>query len=412
MTSDALTPRPHDDRPYDVVVFGASGFVGRLTAAHLARHAPLGTRIALGGRSRAKLEAVRTDLGVDWPLVVADSTDPEALEAMAESTRVVATTVGPYARYGLPVVAACAGAGTHYADLTGEVLFVRDSIDQSHDAAVASGARIVHACGFDSIPSDLGVLLTAEAAKADGAGPLTTTTLTLVSARGGVSGGTIDSLRGQVDVITADSAKRRVVADPYSLSPDRAKEPELGDESDSTFVGRTDGRWTGPFVMAPFNTRIVRRSNALQGWEYGRAFQYREVMGFGSSPLGPVLAAATAGGVMAMGFGLALKPTRMVLDRVLPSPGEGPGERTRERGHFRVEVVAATSGGARYRTTVAAKGDPGYAATAVMLGESALCLALDQLPPAAGVLTPATGMGTPLAERLRAAGFTLMTERL
>ena len=399
-------------RSHDLVLYGATGFVGKLTAAYLARSAPAGTRIALGGRSRERLEAVRDELGVDWPVVVADSADAAALEALAASTTAVATTVGPYARYGLPLVAACAAAGTHYADLTGEALFVRDAIDASHDAAVASGARIVASCGFDSVPSDLGVLLTAEAARADGAGQLTDTTLVLVSARGGVSGGTVDSLRGMVDVVTADSDKRKALTDPYSLSPDRSAEPDLGRESDATGISRVDGRWTGPFVMGPHNTRIVRRSNALQDWAYGRTFRYRELMGFGSGPAGPVLAAATAAGILGVGAGLAFKPTRILLDRVLPKPGEGPSVKTQENGHFTVEVTATTTSGARYRTTVAATGDPGYAATAVMLGESGLCLALDELSSGGGVLTPATAMGDRLADRLRAAGFTLRTERL
>ena len=399
-------------RTHDVVLYGATGFVGRLTAAYLAKAAPAGTRIALGGRSRERLEQVRDELGLQWPLVVADSSDAAALTELAESTTAVATTVGPYARYGLPLVAACAAAGTHYADLTGEALFVRDAIDASHEQAVASGARITVSCGFDSVPSDLGVLLTAQAAAADGQGTLADTTLVLVSARGGVSGGTVDSLRGMVDVITADSSKRKVLADPYSLSPDRAAEPDLGRESDATTVSRVDGRWVGPFVMAPHNTRVVRRSNALQGHAYGRTFRYREVMSFGTSPVGPVLAAGTGVGILALGAGLAIKPVRYVLDRLLPKPGEGPSEKTQQNGHFTIHVTATTTTGARYRTIVSAKGDPGYAATAVMLGESALCLGLDDLPPAAGVLTPATSMGTALADRLRAAGFTLSTERL
>jgi short subunit dehydrogenase-like uncharacterized protein len=199
------------------------------------------------------------------------------------------------------------------------------------------------------------------------------------------------------------------MTDPYSLSPDRGAEPEVGRQSDATPVGRTDGRWTGVFFMAPFNTRIVRRSNALQGWAYGQRFRYREVMSFGRSPLGPVLAAGTAAGVASLGFGLALPPTRAVLDRVLPSPGEGPDERTRERGHFRTETTGTATSGRRYRTTFAMQGDPGYAATAVMLGQAGLCLALDELPGGGGVLTPATAMGTLLADRLRAAGAEITT---
>lgn len=198
-------------RDYDVVVHGATGFVGRLTAKHLVGS---DARVALSGRSKDKLEALRSELGVDWPLVVTDSADPASVAALAASTVAVATTVGPYARHGLPLVAACAEAGTHYADLTGEVLFARDSAAQSHARATETGARIVHSAGFDSVPSDLGVHLLAEQARADGEGTLEETVLVLVSARGGVSGGTIDSLRNQVDVVKADSTLRKVVADP------------------------------------------------------------------------------------------------------------------------------------------------------------------------------------------------------
>ena len=405
-------------RDLDVVVFGATGFVGRLTAEYLARSAPATARIGLAGRSREKLEAVRGSLGAratDWPLLVADTSDPASLTTLVESTRVVATTVGPYAKYGLPLVEACARAGTDYADLTGEVLFVRDSIDAHDAAATATGARIVHACGYDSIPSDLAVLLLHEAAKADGAGALEDTTLLVRSMRGGVSGGTIDSLRTQVDVARAQPALRKVISDPYALSPDRASEPELGDESEQLFVGRNGERgvWTAPFVMASFNTRIVRRSAALLDHAYGPRFRYREVMSTGRSPLAPAVAAATSAGLWSLAAGMAFPPARLLLDRVLPAPGTGPGEKARANGHFTIETSTRTSSGARYVATVAAKGDPGYAATAVMLGESALCLALDRdrLPERSGVLTPATAMGTPLADRLRAAGFTVTVER-
>ena len=405
-------------RDHDVVVFGATGFVGRLLAAHLAEHAPDGARIALAGRSADKLQRVAAELperARDWPRLVADTGDAASLERLARSTRVVATTVGPYLRYGLPLVQACAEAGTDYADLTGEVLFVRQSIDRFHDTAVGTGARIVHACGFDSVPSDLAVLLAAEQAKADGAGDLQDTVLHVVSMKGGVSGGTIDSARAQVEAVSADGDLERLVDDPYSLSPDRSAEPDLGDERDRLTVGKDPdlGRWTGPFVMAPFNTRIVRRSNALSGWSYGRRFRYREVMGFGTSPVAPLLATGMTAGLAAGLAGMSFGPTRKVLDRVLPSPGEGPGEQARRNGHFRIEVVARTSTGARYTATVAAKGDPGYAATAVMQGESALCLALDRdrLPEAVGVLTPATAMGSALADRLRARGFEISVAR-
>ena len=405
-------------RDLDVVVFGASGFVGRLLAAHLAAAAPEGVRVGLAGRSADRLAAVRSGLparAADWPVLVADVQDPASLAELAGRARVVATTVGPYQRYGLPLVGACATAGTDYVDLTGEVLFVRQSIDRWHTAAVESGARIVHACGFDSVPSELGVLLCAEQAAAEGAGTLEDTVLHVKSAAGGFSGGTVDSLRMQIDEVAGDPALRRIVEDPYSLSPDRSAEPELGDEQDRLTITKDPelGRWTGSFVMAPFNTRIVRRSNALTGYAYGRRFRYREVMGYGRSPLAPLVAAGVTTG-MAVGMaGMSFGPTRALLDRVLPAPGSGPSEQVRERGHFRIEVVARTSTGARFTATVAAKGDPGYTATAVMQGESALCLALDRdrLPDRAGVLTPATALGPALADRLRAQGFEITVRR-
>jgi short subunit dehydrogenase-like uncharacterized protein len=407
------------DRALDIALYGATGFTGRLVAGYLAEHAPDGARIGLAGRSEERLAAVREGLGAsaaDWPLIVADSSDPESLKALASGTRVVVTTVGPYARGGLAVVEACAAAGTDYADLAGEVLFMRDSIDQFHDVAVATGARIVHSAGFDSIPSDLGVLQLHEAVKADGAGELEDTTLMVSAMKGGPSGGTLDSMKGQMDEARADRDRGRIMADPYALSPDRAAEPDLGRESDLRSVERHDqtGHWLAPFVMASINTRVVRRSNALQGWAYGRRFRYREVMSMGTGATAPAKAAALTGGIGALMAGLSFGPTRGMLERVLPAAGEGPGEDAREKGFFRIEIHARTSSGARYVSRVAAKGDPGYKATSAMLGESGLCLAFDRdrLPPCAGVLTPATAMGTALADRLRAAGFTFEVERV
>jgi short subunit dehydrogenase-like uncharacterized protein len=402
----------------DVVLFGATSYVGRLCAEYLARAAPAGTRIGLAGRSQERLRDLQSSLGgpaADWPLLVADANDPASLKALAAATRALATTVGPYRRYGLPVIEACAGAGTHYADLTGEVLFMREAIDRFDAVASASGARLVHSCGFDSIPSDLGVLLLHEAVTADGTGQLEDTTLVVRAMKGGASGGTVASLKGTVDDVRKDPKLARLIADPYALSPDRDAEPDLGPERDLRGVqfDRELSMWLGPFVMGTINTRAVRRSNALQDHAYGPRFRYREVMGFGSGPLAAVQAAAIVGGFGALAAGLVIPPTRAVLDRVLPSPGEGPSESQRERGHFRLEIHTRTSSGARYVCRLAAKGDPGYKATAVMFGESGLCLALDEdrLPPRAGVLTPATAMGDALVARLRSAGQTLDVER-
>lgn len=396
-------------REHDLVVYGATGFVGALLAAYLAEYAPPEVQIALAGRSRARLEAVRDGLppaGRDWPVVVADSRDPTSLAALAATTCVVATTVGPYARYGLPVVEACARAGTHYADLTGEVLFVRDAIDRFDAVARETGARIVHSCGYDSVPSDLATLLLHECAAADGASGLRDVRL-VATARGGVSGGTIDSLRGQLDEVRRDRVLRRIAADPYGLSPDRDAEPATPQPPDACPPGRTpDGMWTAPFVMAPYNTRIVRRSNALQDWAYGRSLRYSEVMGCGRGPVGAATAAGITAGLAAFVAAMSVPPTRALLDRVLPAPGTGPSEAARGKGWFRMDVDAETDDGRRYHASAAGPGDPGYAATAVMLGQSALALALDgdRLPARAGSLTPATALGGVLVERLRAAG--------
>ena len=402
----------------DVVVFGATGFVGRLVAEYLSRHAPTGTRIGLAGRSAAKLAAVQAHLGPEaaqWPVLEADLDEPASLAKMANAARVVLTTVGPYRRSGINLVEACVDAGTHYLDLAGEVLFIRDSIDRFHSLAMRKGVRIVHSCGFDSIPSDLGALLLHNAAVADSAGDLEDTTLLVKTFKGGLSGGTIASLKLQVDELRNDARSRRIVADPYALSPDRSEEPDLGDERDLMGVefDRELGTWVAPFAMAGVNTRVVRRSNALKGWAYGRRFRYREVSAFGTGPMGAVKATSMAAALGTTIGGLNFRPSRALLDRVLPQPGTGPSQRARETGQFEVELHTRTAGGARYVSRVAAHGDPGYAATSVMLGESALCLALDHnLPGAGGVLTPATAMGMALVDRLRVAGQTLMATRV
>ncbi|MFP3714018.1 saccharopine dehydrogenase family protein [Puerhibacterium sp. TATVAM-FAB25] len=403
-----MTP---DSRDHDIVVFGASGFVGRLVAAQLAEHAPESARIALAGRSREKVERARDELpgrGRDWPVLVADASDAASLAAMAGATRVVVSTVGPYLRHGLPVVEACARAGTHYADLTGEAPFLRQAIDRYDDVARASGARLVHCCGYDSVPSDLAVLTLHRRVEADGAGPLGRV-LTVARARGGVSGGTVASLRGIAELAASDASVRKLLADPFALSPDRGAEPGTPQPADHPAPDRlVDGRWTAPFPMASINTRVVRRSNALQGWAYGRGLRYGEVAGTGRGAGGALGAFGVSAGMGLAAAAFAVPPARALLDRVLPDAGTGPDEETRRTGWFRMELRALTATGERYEAVAAGPGDPGYAATAVMLGESALALAFDEdrLPDSAGSLTPATGIGDVLVERLRAAGHT------
>lgn len=383
---------------------GATGFVGRLTAGHLARHTPHGVRVGLAARSADKLARLRDELGLDWPMLTVDTTDEDAVRNLAARTRVVATTVGPYLRYGLPLVAACARAGTHYADLTGESEFVRRSVAARHAEAEGSGARIVPSCGFDSVPSDLGLGLAHAAA---GGGEVAAAVYQVRSARGGISGGTIDSLRQQVIEAESDPEVGRVIRDAYALT----------DGFDGTHLPRRSGSglrldprtqtWQAPFAMGAYNVQIVQRTNYLTGWSYGQRMDYREVVDTGRGWGGRAAAAGLAAGQGALVGAMGVRPLRSLLDRVLPKPGEGPSEASRAKGRFAVDIDVIPVEGGSVRTTFAANLDPGYNGTAVMLAESALALALDDRPGPAGVLTPMTALGPVLADRLRAQGFTI-----
>jgi short subunit dehydrogenase-like uncharacterized protein len=413
------------EREFDIVLYGATGFAGKLTAEYLSRAGDY-ARIALAGRSQDKLRAVRATLGEkaqSWPLIAADASQPSTLNAMAEQTRVVVTTVGPYLKYGLPLVAACAAAGTDYADLTGESIFIRESIDVYHKQAIDTGARIVHSCGFDSIPSDLTVYALHRHAEQDQAGQLGDTNLVVRSFVGGVSGGTVASMLELMRTASADPEARRLMNDPYTLTPDRAAEPELGAQPDirwrrgGEIAPELKGYWVGAFVMAPANTRIVRRSNALLDYAYGRRFEYAEQMSMGRSFAAPLAAAMATGGnaaTMALGSRYFNRLPSKLVERIVPKPGTGPSELAREQGDYTVETYTTTSTGARYRATMSQKGDPGYKATSVLLGESGLALALDRdrLPDLRGVLTPAAAMGDALIARFHAAGVSLETTRL
>ncbi|MFX0537229.1 saccharopine dehydrogenase family protein [Ornithinimicrobium sp. Y1847] len=401
-------------RTLDLILFGATGFVGRLTAEHLATTAPEGLRIGLAGRSRERLEQVRADLGpraADWQLIEADSTDPVSLRALAEATGVVVSTVGPYLRYGIPLVQACVEAGTDYADLTGEVLFVREIAERFHDRARETGARIVVSCGFDSVPSDLAVHLLRRAADADDAGGLADTTLRVRTLKGGLSGGTIDSMRLQLRTVQDDPARRRLAGDPFALTGG-ARGASGQRDVWTPFVDAQTGEWNAPFLMATYNTRLVRRSQALREQGYGERFRYREVTPTGRGARGQLRALGLTAGLGALAAALVTPGVSSLAERLLPAPGEGPSAQARAAGRFRVETTTTTDDGRQYVATVAAHGDPGYAATSVMLGQSALALVesrgkeRDDIRDG-GVLTPAVAIGDLLTDRLRDQGFTL-----
>jgi len=399
-------------REFDLVLFGATGFTGRLVAEYLVKKRPA-LRWALAGRSLGKLERVRDELSAlepsakGLPLVAADSMDRAAMDGLARRTRVVCTTVGPYALYGSALLGACAEQGTDYCDLTGEPHWVREMIDAHQARAAETGARIVPSCGFDSIPSDLGVLLLHEQLAARG-GRLAEAHYRVRRMKGGASGGTIASGLHMAERMS-DPQVRRVLDDPYSLNPEGA--PGVAGQEDWLRPRRDaeTGRWLAPFFMAAVNTRVVRRSNALLGYAYGREFRYDEAVDVGRGLAGMARAAATSAG-MALSGAVAFAPVRKLAQRFLPAPGEGPSREERESGSFDIELLGVGTAGERVRARVGATQDPGYGATSWMLGESALCLAEDALPERGGLLTPASCMGMKLVERLRAAGMTFQVQ--
>ena len=391
-------------REFDLVLWVATGFTGRLVAEHLTAHYGHGgpLRWAIGGRSRDKLETLAAKLADDSgtpPLVTGDSGDEASMAALAARTKVVCSTVGPYARHGTPLVAACADAGTHYCDLTGEVPWVAMTIARFGERAAETGARIVHSCGFDSIPSDLGTWFVQREmlTRHDVAGRRVRGRVG--RSRGGASGGTVASLLGVMEAAGRDRGVRKLLADPYSLNPPGAPRGPDRDDSLRPLYDPVFKQWTGPFVMAAINTRVVRRSNALLDYPWGEDFAYDERQLCRSRAQAVLLAGALGGGMAAM----ALGPTRRLAAHFLPAPGEGPDANERENGFFELFLHAEHPEDRELdlRARVSGDRDPGYGATSRMLGEAAASLALDDLPVGGGIWTPATAFGEALLTRLR-----------
>ncbi len=394
-------------RDFDLVIFGASGFTGRLVAEHVSRSAINPTpklKWAIAGRNKEKLEA----LGFGVPILVGDSHDRASLDAIAKQTKVVCTTAGPYAKYGSELLAACVEAGTHYCDLTGEVQWLRRMIDAHHERATQTGARIVNSCGFDSIPSDLGTWALQQEFIARYGRPASSVVALFGETSGGLSGGTVAS--GMQTALEAGESRevRKILGNPYALDPDpNAPRPRVPDEGSIGYEKRL-GMFTVPFIMAPFNTRIVRRGHAIAGFPWGADFTYREVMSTPGSARGAVMAAGFAGGLAAIAFAMKRPRLRDMLAKRAPKPGEGPSEETRTKGHWKVRFIAE-DGNDRMIYVASDRADPGYGSTAKMLGESALCLAIDPLVSPPGLITPSVAMGSFLLGRLQHAGLTFGT---
>jgi short subunit dehydrogenase-like uncharacterized protein len=388
---------------YDLILWGATGYTGRLVAEYLARHVPSGLRWAIGGRDRGKLDELRARLGSGIDVVTGDGLDAESMGAIARQARVVASTAGPYDRYGTPLVEACVKHGVDYCDITAEVQWIRGNIDRLHGRATETGARIVHCCGFDSVPSDLGVWMLHDHLRRKHGGRLASAKLYVMKIRGRISGGTAASLLDLLELAARGTEVRRMLADPYSLNPEGERSGPDRSDRRGAYRDETLDRWTAPFVMAGINTRVVRRSNALLGYPYGRDFRYAESVACRSW----LQARSIALGFTAMILGGLFAPGRWLMRRILPAPGQGPTEQQRESGCFEIQLLGRSDDepARRVRGKVRGERDPGYAETAKMLAESALCLALDDLAERGGILTPASCMGEQLIGRLRAAGI-------
>ncbi|UBF28495.1 saccharopine dehydrogenase NADP-binding domain-containing protein [Kovacikia minuta CCNUW1] len=400
------------DRPYDVVLYGASGFVGKQTVQYFADHAPPEqVRWAIAGRNRQKLEAVRDEVGVTVDVLVADGQDQPTIDAIVAQTRVILTTAGPFALYGDALVDACVRFQTHYVDITGETPWVRTLIDRYQTQAAADGTRIIPCCGFDSVPSDLGTYLVVRYLQRE-LGGLCQQVSACFQGYGGFNGGTLASVFNLYDLPGAAQ-----LGDPFLLNPTRnhaQAEIDRNRDPQTPFFDSTLNTWLAPFFMGVVNTRIVRRSSALyEEWQepYGPDFTYQEYLKF-DEPLAWLKATGvTAGSALFTGI-LQQPPVRSLLQPMLPQPGSGPSEQTMNAGWFSCELVGTAVDGHQVRGLIRDQGDPGNRATVKFVSESALSLVLhlDELPGGrgrGGILTPATGLGDVLAERLRQAGMTI-----
>ena len=393
------------EKIYDIIIWGASGFTGRLAVDYIYKNQNNSNLTwAVAGRNESKIKDILD--GKNVPILIADSHDKESLVDLVKKTKVILTTVGPYARYGSELVEACAENGTHYCDLTGEVHWMRYMITKYQNTAKESGAKIVHTCGFDSIPSDIGVYFLQKNMR-----ELYGVNAKQIKYRtrgfsGGASGGTVDSLMSMMEQAKKDSSILKIIANPYALND---KEKGLdGPDKMSPYFDKDFDAWVGPFIMAGINTRVVRRTNELLNNIYGDNFEYNEGSITGKGPKG--LIGATTSGVVTGGMAgmAAFSPTRSILKSFLPKPGEGPSEETMENGFFEIELLGIhpTDRDKDMRVWIHGDKDPGNKSTAKMISESAMALAQDDLSVGGGFWTPASAMGDTRINRLPNAGVT------
>jgi len=394
-------------REFDVIVWGATGFTGELVAEYLLRQYGLDgdLRWAIAGRNQDKLDELRDalDSGSNTlETIVADSFNPTSLKNLASRTRVVLTTVGPYALYGSALVQACVDTGTHYCDLAGEVQWIRKMIDQHQARAIETGARIVNCCGFDSVPMDIGVWFLQDAAKQHHGQYCQSITMLVKATKGSASGGTVASLVNLIEESRKDRDVARILVRPYSLNPEGEREGPDKRDQQSVIYNDDAKSWTAPFVMAGVNTKVVRRSHALLGYPFGKTFRYHEAVLTGDGPAGWAKAALLTAAIGSLVLGASFSVTRKILQKfVLPDPGEGPDAELQESGFFKLMQIGKLPDGRILRTQITGDQDPGYGSTSKMLSECAVCLAKDELEVGGGMWTPASAMARPLLARLQ-----------
>ncbi len=423
MTDANINKEPlSQERAYSVVLYGATSFVGQITAHYLAQFlaeqkAASNTQAssvtwAIAGRDEDKLKKLQDEIsakhGKDsdaMDIIIADSKDEASLNAMTTQTQVIISTVGPYLKYGEPLIKSCAQNGTDYVDLTGEAIFIKDMMDKYQDTAQQSGARIVNSCGFDSIPSDLGVYFTQKHSEEQFGQACETVHMRVKAAKGGISGGTVASMATIFEEAGKDKARRKQIANPYLLNNDSdapsVRQKNVGKpEFDSTHQ-----RWLAPFVMASINTRIVHRSNQLLSYEYGREFKYDEAMWMAGDIKGKLMSYGLSAGLLGFASAMMFKPSRDLLSKhVLPKSGSGPTQSEQENGFFDIRFFGETADKDSISAKVTGDKDPGYGSTSQMLAQSALCLAQDVSKDkvGGGFWTPASAMANELTPRLEA----------
>lgn len=409
-TSNNTSQSNAEKRPYAVVLYGATSFVGKITAHYLTSFLSNakdkdGANVtwAIAGRDEEKLNKLQSELDSKVDIIIADSKDVASLDKMTEQTQVIISTVGPYLKYGEPLIKSCAENGTDYVDLTGEAIFIKDMMDKYQDTAKQTGARIVNSCGFDSIPSDLGVYFTQTKAEEKFGEACNVIHMRVKAAKGGLSGGTIASMATIFEEVGQDPSRRKQVANPYLLNNDKEAPNVRQTNISKPEYDSEHKRWVAPFVMANINTRIVHRTNQLLDYEYGREFKYDEAMWMKDGVKGKLSSYAMSAGLFGFATAMMIKPSREFLSKhVLPKSGSGPSKDEQENGYFDIRFFAQTAGEETITTKVTGDKDPGYGSTSRMLAQAALCLAQDvsKEDVSGGFWTPASAMGDKLLMRL------------